>query len=413
MMNEPGKIVAALDIGTSKTVCLIGRVDEAGKVAIIGYGVSGYRSKSVHRGVLIRMASTEDAVLNACEKAQAMANVTIDSVYVGVSGAHLECATSEGTVTFENSQVNEEDIARVMAQGSIRTDPVGKELLHVLPQEFVIDDSSGIQDPLGMTGSRMQVKTLLVFADKNALNDLRNCVANCGLKLSGFVARQLASSLAVVNEDEKDLGVAMVDIGAGTSDIAIYTGGAIRYIETLPIAGDHLTSDLSISLITPSDEAEKLKCKYGCTMASLVDAEDEIKVASVGKRPPRAMQRQTLAEVLGPRYEELFEYVSDAFERSGCKDKLLSGVILTGGSAQMEGAIELAAEMFQRKVSVALPIGLSEFDSALQHPSFSTAVGLLHWGANEKGPSAGRSQASQHVAQKTKESLWDKVKRSF
>ncbi len=375
-MSDDNMIVA-LDIGTSKVVCLVAEVMPDGHIEVVGIG--SHPSRGLKRGVVINIESTVGSIQRAVEEAELMAGCKIHSVTVGIAGSHISSLNSHGIVAVRDREVMDHDLERVIDAASAVAIPADQKILHILPQEYLIDNQEGIKEPLGMSGVRLEAKVHLVTGAINAIQNIEKCVRRCGLEVDGVVLEQLASSYAVLTEDEKDLGVCMVDIGGGTTDIAIFTGGSIRHTGVIPIAGDQVTNDIAMALRTPTQHAEQLKIKYACALAQLANVDETIKVPSVGDRPPRDLSRQALAEVVEPRYDELLSMVQAELRRSGFEDLVAAGIVLTGGTAKMEGVVELAEEIFHMPVRLAMPQGVRGMDDILHNPIFATGIGLLHY----------------------------------
>ncbi|MDB3923479.1 cell division protein FtsA, partial [Luminiphilus sp.] len=341
MVNTPEKrMIVGLDIGTSKVVAVVGEVDGEGTIEVVGIG--SHPSRGMKKGVVVDIESTVNAIQRAVEEAELMAGCQIHSVYVGIAGSHIRSMNSHGIVAIREGEVVPADVERVLDAAQAVAIPADQKVLHVLPQEYVIDNQGGIKEPLGMSGVRLEAKVHLVTCAVNAAQNIEKCIHRCGLEVDGIILEQLASSFSVVTPDERDLGVCLVDIGGGTSDIAIFTDGAIRHTGVIPIAGDQVTSDIAMALRTPTQHAEEIKIRYACALAQLAGAEETIKVPSVGDRPPRDLSRQSLAEVVEPRYDELFTLILAEIRRSGFEELIPAGVLLTGGTSKMEGAVELA-----------------------------------------------------------------------
>lgn len=375
-------MIVALDIGTSKVVCLVAEVGPDGGVDVVGVG--SHASRGLKRGVVVNIESTVNSIQRAVEEAELMAGCKIHSVTVGIAGNHINAMNSHGIVAVREGEVTEYDLERVIDAARAVAIPADQKIIHILPQEYVIDNQEGIKEPLGMSGVRLEAKVHLVTGAINAIHNIEKCVRMCGLEIDAVVLEQLASSYSVLTEDEKELGVCLVDIGGGTSDMAIFTGGAIRHTAVVPIAGDQVTNDIAMALRTPTQNAEDLKIRYACALAQLANADETIKVPSVGERPARDLSRQALAEVVEPRYEELFNLIQAELRRSGYEDLVATGIVLTGGTSRMEGAIELAEEIFHMPVRLASPKGVRGMGDILRSPIYATAVGLLQYArANE------------------------------
>ncbi len=378
-MEQHNNMVIALDIGTSKVVALVGEVGPDGTIDVVGIG--SHPSRGMKKGVVVNIESTVLSIQRAVEEAELMAGCKIHSVSVGIAGSHINSMNSHGIVAIKEREVVEQDLDRVIDAARAVAIPADQKILHILPQEYVIDKEEGIKEPLGMSGVRLEAKVHLVTGAVNAAQNIEKCVQRCGLEVDNMVLEQVASSYAVLTEDEKELGVCMVDIGGGTSDIAIFTNGSIRHTAVIPIAGDQVTSDIAMALRTPTPHAEELKIKYACALAQLANADDVIKVPSVGDRPPRDLSCQALAEVVEPRYDELFTLIQAELRRSGFEDLVAAGIVLTGGTARMEGAVELAEEIFHMPVRLAKPQGVRGLEDILHSSIYATSVGLLQYAA--------------------------------
>lgn len=374
-MATANNMIVGLDIGTSKVVCLIGEVGSNGRIDLVGIG--SHPSHGLKRGVVVNIESTVKSIQRAVEEAELMAGCKVHSVSVGIAGSHISSLNSHGIVAVREREVTEQDLERVIDAARAVAIPADQKIIHILPQEYLIDSQEGIKEPLGMSGVRLEAKVHLVTGSINAVQNIDKCIRRCGLGVDAIVLQQLASSYSVLTEDEKELGVCLVDIGGGTTDIAVFTGGAIRYTTSIPIAGDQVTSDIAMALRTPTKNAEELKVKYACALAQLTRPDETIKVPSVGERPPRSLSRQALAEVVEPRYDELFSLVQAQLRRSGLEDLVASGIVLTGGTAKMEGAVDLAEEIFHIPVRLACPQGVYGMDDILQNPIYATGMGLL------------------------------------
>ena len=383
MVNTPEKrMIVGLDIGTSKVVAVVGEVDGEGTIEVVGIG--SHPSRGMKKGVVVDIESTVNAIQRAVEEAELMAGCQIHSVYVGIAGSHIRSMNSHGIVAIREGEVVPADVERVLDAAQAVAIPADQKVLHVLPQEYVIDNQGGIKEPLGMSGVRLEAKVHLVTCAVNAAQNIEKCIHRCGLEVDGIILEQLASSFSVVTPDERDLGVCLVDIGGGTSDIAIFTDGAIRHTGVIPIAGDQVTSDIAMALRTPTQHAEEIKIRYACALAQLAGAEETIKVPSVGDRPPRDLSRQSLAEVVEPRYDELFTLILAEIRRSGFEELIPAGVLLTGGTSKMEGAVELAEEIFHMPVRLGAPQYAKGLNDIIRNPIYATAVGLLIYGARDE-----------------------------
>ncbi len=337
-------LIVGLDIGTSKVVAIVGEIAAGGGIEIIGLG--SHPSRGLKKGVVVNIESTVQSIQRAVEEAELMAGCQINAVYAGIAGSHIRSLNSHGIVAIRDKEVASGDIDRVIDAARAVAIPADQKIIHVLPQEFLIDEQEGIREPVGMSGVRLEAKVHLVTGAVSAAQNIIKCVRRCGLEVDDIILEQLASSYSVLTEDEKELGVCLVDIGGGTTDIAVFTEGAIRHTAVIPIAGDQVTNDIAVAMRTPTQHAEEIKIKYACALTQLANAEETIEVPSVGDRPSRRLARQTLAEVVEPRYEELLTLVQAELRRSGFEDLTAAGVVLTGGSSKMEGVVELAEEVF-------------------------------------------------------------------
>ena len=377
-----GRIMVGLDIGTSKVVAIVAELGLEGEIDIIGIG--SHPSKGLKKGVVVNIETTVESIQRAIEEAELMAGCQIEQVYAGIAGSHIRGLNSHGIVAIRDKEVFQADIERVIDAAQAVAIPADQKVLHVLPQEYVIDDQEGVKEPLGMSGVRLEAKVHLITCAVNAYQNIEKCIKKCGLEVEDIILEQLASGDAVLTEDEKDLGVCLVDIGGGTTDIAIFSEGAIRHTAVIPIAGDQVTNDIAMALRTPTPNAEEIKIKYACALGSLAQENETIKIPSVGDRSDRDLSRQALAEVVEPRYEELFSLVQAELRRSGFEDLVAAGIVLTGGTSKIEGAIELAEEIFHMPVSLGKPKNVAGLSDIVRNPIYSTAVGLLHYGANQQ-----------------------------
>lgn len=384
MAQPPGnKMIVGLDIGTSKVVAIVGEVGADGQLSIVGIGT--HKSNGLKKGVVVNIDSTVQSIQRAVEEAELMAGCQIHSVYAGIAGSHIRSLNSHGIVAIKDREVFMQDIERVIDAAQAVAIPADQKILHIVPQEYAIDDQEGVKEPLGMSGVRLEAKVHLVTCAVNAVQNIEKCIRKCGLDVEDVILEQLASSCAVLTEDEKELGVCMVDIGGGTTDIAVYVDGAIRHTGVIPIAGDQVTNDIAMALRTPTQHAEEIKIKYACALAKLTGAEETIKVPSVGERAPRDLSRQALAEVVEPRYDELFSLIQAELRRSGFEDLIPAGIVLTGGTAKMEGVVELAEEIFHMPVRLGMPQGVKGLKDIVNNPIYSTGVGLLLYGMRQQG----------------------------
>ncbi|MEL0083680.1 MAG: cell division protein FtsA [Gammaproteobacteria bacterium] len=368
-------LLVAMDIGTSKIVTIVGEVSEDGEIEVIGLG--SHPSNGLKKGVVVNIESTVSSMQRSAEEAELMAGCQIHSVFAGIAGSHVRSLNSHGIVAIRDREVTQVDVDRVIDAARAVAIPADQRVLHVLPQEYVIDDQEGIREPIGMAGVRLEAKVHIVSGAASAAQNIVKCVRRCGLEVDDFILEQLASSYSVLMADEKELGVCLVDIGGGTTDIAVFIGGAIVHTAVIPIAGDQVTNDIAVALRTPTQFAEQIKIKYACALAQLTSTDETIEVPSVGDRPPRRLARQTLAEVVEPRYEELFGLVLAELRRSGFENLIASGVVLTGGTAKMEGVVDLAEEVFHMPVRLGVPQYVTGLTEVVSNPIHATGVGLL------------------------------------
>ncbi len=369
------ELIVGLDIGTSKVVAIVAEVHEQNEIEIIGLG--SCRSRGMKKGVVVNIESTVQSIRSAIQEAELMAGCNIHAVFTGISGNHVRSLNSHGIVAIRDKEVTEGDIERVIDAARAVAIPADQKILHIIPRDFAIDGQEGIKEPVGMSGVRLEAKVHIVTGAVSAAQNIIKCVRRCGLEADDIVLEQLASSYSVLTEDEKDLGVCLVDIGGGTTDMAVFTNGAISHTAVIPIAGDHVTNDIAVALRTPTQNAEEIKVRHACALAQLANSDDTVEVPSVGNRPLRRMSRQTLAEVVEPRYVELFSLVQAELRRSGYERMIVAGVVITGGSSNMRGAVELAEEVFHMPVRVGAPQYVGGLAELVKNPIYATGVGLL------------------------------------
>ncbi len=399
-------LLVGLDIGTSKVVAIVGEVGQDGVVEIVGLG--SHPSRGLKKGVVVNIESTVQSIQRAVEEAELMAGCQIHSVYAGIAGSHIRSLNSHGIVAIRDKEVGQADVDRVIDAARAVAIPADQKILHILPQEFIIDAQEGVREPIGMSGVRLEAKVHMVTGAVSAAQNIVKCIRRCGLEVDDIILEQLASSYAVLTDDEKELGVCLVDIGGGTTDIAVFTEGAIRHTAVIPIAGDQVTNDIAVALRTPTQHAEEIKVKYACALSQLAGADETIEVPSVGERPARRMSRHTLAEVVEPRYEELMTLVQQELRRSGFEDLIAAGIVLTGGSSKMEGAIDLAEEVFHVPVRLGIPQHVTGLSDVVRNPIYSTGVGLLYFGANNRG-----HQMTQYESEGGFSAIWARMKSWF
>ena len=381
MAKETKELVVGLDIGTSKVVALVAEVRPDGRLEVLGMG--SHESKGLKKGVVVNIESTVSAIQRALEEAELMADCKIASVFTGIAGSHIRSFNSTGMVAIKDREVTALDVERVIETARAVNIPTDQQILHVLRQEYIIDGQEDVREPIGMSGVRLEVKVHIVTGAVSSAQNIVKCVRRCGLEVNDLILQPLASSRAVLSEDEKDLGVCLVDIGGGTTDIAIFTHGAIRHTAVIPIAGDQITNDIAMALRTPTPDAETIKIRHGVSLRQLADANEMVEVPGIGERAPRMMSRQTLAEVIEPRVEELFSLVQKVLRESGFEELLSSGVVLTGGSATMQGMVELGEEIFHMPVRIGLPVYSGGLADVVRNPRYATVMGLLLEGASQ------------------------------
>jgi cell division protein FtsA len=374
-MKDNKNLIVGLDIGTSKVVAVVAELSPDGRIDIVGMG--SHDSRGLKKGVVVNIESTVSAIQRALEEAELMADCKIATVFTGIAGSHIRSFNSTGMVAVKDKEVTPIDVDRAIETARAMPIPTDQQVLHILTQEFIVDGQDGVKEPIGMSGVRLEVKVHIVTGAVTAAQNIVKCVRRCGLEVNDLILQPLASSLAVLTEDEKELGVCLVDIGGGTTDIAVFREGAIRHTAVVPIAGDQITNDIAMALRTPTAEAEDLKVKQGCALRQLADAAHMIEVPGVGDRPPRQLSRQTLAEVIEPRVEELYSMVQKVLKDSGYEELLSSGIVLTGGSSVMQGMVELGEEIFHMPVRLGVPRYAGGLSEVVRNPRYATVVGLL------------------------------------
>lgn len=368
------EIIVGLDVGTTKICVVVSRISE-GKVNIIGIG--SHPSAGLRKGVVVNMDSTVNSIRKAVEEAELMAGIKIDACVAGVAGSHIKSFNSNGVVAIKEKEVSQEDIVRAIDAAKAVRISSDREIIHVIPQEYIVDDQDGIKDPIGISGVRLEVKVHIVTGSTSSVQNIVKCCKLAGLNVDEVILSQLASSEAVLSPEEREIGVAVVDLGGGTSDIAVFSTGSIKYSSILSLGGNNITNDIAIGLRTPLEEAEKIKKKYGSAYSSMVGANETIEVPSVGGRKPRTLMRKTLADIIEPRAEEICGLIYDEIKKSGYERLLASGVVITGGCANIEGLPELAESVFNLPTRKGLPIGIGGLVDVVNNPVYSTAVGLV------------------------------------
>ncbi|TAK60327.1 cell division protein FtsA [Methylobacter sp.] len=376
-------LIVGLDIGTSKVAAIVGELSSDGNIEIIGIGSTP--SRGLKKGVVVNLESTVQSIQRAIEEAELMAGCQIRSVYAGIAGSHIRSLNSHGIVAIKDKEVTQYDIDRVIDSARAVAIPADQKILHILPQEFVIDLQEGIKEPIGMSGIRLEAKVHMVTGSVSASQNIVKCIRRCGLEVDDIVLEQLASCNSVLTDDEKELGVCLIDIGGGTTDIAIFVDGAIKHTAVIPIAGDQVTNDIAVALRTPTLNAEDIKRKYACALTQLANVDEVIEVPSIGDRAPRKISTQNLAEIIEPRYEELMLLVQSELRRSGFEELIAAGIVLTGGSSKVMGLIDLAEEIFHMPVRMGGPQNVTGLTEVVKNPIHSTGVGLLMYGKEHQG----------------------------
>jgi cell division protein FtsA len=404
--KEHKKLTVGLDIGTSKIAAIVAEMKPEGGFEIIGMGT--HPSRGMKKGVVVNIETTVNAIQRALEEAELMADCKIRDVYTGIAGSHIRSFNSQGMVAIKDKEVSQMDIDRVIETAKAVQIPNDQQILHILNQEFIIDGQEDVREPLGMSGVRLEVKVHIVTGAVSAAQNIVKCVRRCGLEVQDLILQPLASALAVISDDEKDLGVCLVDIGGGTTDVAVFTHGAIRHTAVVPIAGDQITNDIAMALRTPTKDAEDIKQRFGCALSQLADPQETVEVPGVGDRGPRQLSRKTLAEVIEPRVEELYSLVQAELRRSGYEELLSSGVVITGGSSVLQGMVELGEEIFHMPVRIGQPSYSGGLAEVVRHPRYSTAVGLLLAGVQEH-----HSQELARMQISTFRQVWGRMKTWF
>jgi len=398
-MAAKGHVIVGLDIGTTKTCAIVAEMTNTG-IDIIGIG--SHPSEGLKKGVVVNIENTVETIKKAVEEAEHMSGCEISSVYAGVAGGHIKGQNSLGIVAVKGREVDDDDVQRAIEASKAIAIPLDREILHTLPQSFVVDDQDGIRDPTGMSGVRLEAKVHIVTGSVTSIQNVVKSVNRVGLEINGIILEQLASSEAVLGSDEKDLGVALLDIGGGTTDIAVYSEGSIRHTAVLPVGGNYLTSDIATGLRTPFTEAEKIKIKYGCAFTPLIPKDEVIEVPSVGGRDPRGVSRQILGRIIQPRMEEILNLAYKEIVKSGYEDILAAGIVLTGGTSIMDGITELAEHVFNTPVRIGYPKGVGGLTDVVNSPMYATGVGLIIYGSHD--PSKG-SNGDGNIFSKTTRKL--------
>lgn len=380
-IKEDKNLIVGLDIGTSKIVAIVAELQPEGTLKVIGLGQ--HVSRGLKKGVVVNIESTMQSIQRALEEAELMADCKINNVYTGIAGSHIKSLNSHGMVKIKDAEVSQMDVDRVIETARAIALPADQQILHILTQEFIIDGQEDVREPLGMSGMKLEVKVHIVTGAVAAAQNIVKCIKRCGIEVSDLILQPLASSLAVLTEDEKELGVCLVDIGGGTTDIAVFKQGAIRHTAVVPIAGDQMTNDVAVAFRTPTQSAEDIKIKHGCALRQLADPREVVEVPGVDGRDPRQLSVQTLAEVLEPRVVELYEMVLNELRRSGMEDMIASGIVITGGSAMMRGMVELGEEIFHMPVRLGMPRYVGGLSEVVSNPRYATGVGLVLMGKQQ------------------------------
>jgi cell division protein FtsA len=405
-IKEQKNLIVGLDIGTSKIVAIVAELQPEGNLKVIGLGQ--HPSRGLKKGVVINIDSTVQAIQRALEEAELMADCKITSVFTGIAGSHIKSLNSHGMVKIKDAEVAQADVDRVIETARAIALPSDQQILHILTQEFIIDGQEDVREPIGMSGMKLEVKVHIVTGAVSAAQNIVKCVKRCGLDVTDLVLQPLASSVSALTEDEKELGVCLVDIGGGTTDIAVFKQGAIRHTAVVPIAGDQMTNDVAVAFRTPTQSAEDIKVKHGCALRQLADPKEIVEVPGVDGRDPRQLSVQTLAEVIEPRVVELYEFVLGELRRSGMEEMIASGIVITGGSSMMKGMVELGEEIFHMPVRLGLPRYVGGLSEVVGNPRYATGVGLVLMG---------KQQIERHIQGQLEsnsfERVWEKMKSWF
>lgn len=380
-VREDKNLIVGLDIGTSKIVTIVAELLPDGSLKVIGLGQ--HISRGLKKGVVVNIDSTMQAIQRSLEEAELMADCKINTVYTGIAGSHIKSLNSHGMVKIKDAEVSQTDVDRVVETARAVALPADQQILHILTQEFIIDGQEDVREPLGMSGMKLEVKVHIVTGAVAAAQNIVKCIKRCGLEVSDLILQPLASSVAVLTEDEKELGVCLVDVGGGTTDIAVFKNGSIRHTAVIPIAGDQITNDIAVAFRTPTQSAEDIKVKHACALRQLADPREVVEVPGVDGRDPRQLSVQTLAEVVEPRVVELYELVLQELRRSGMEEMIASGIVITGGSAMMRGMIELGEEIFHMPVRLGMPRYVAGLSEVISNPRYATAVGLVLMGKQQ------------------------------
>lgn len=397
-VKEDKNLIVGLDIGTSKIVAIVAELQPEGTLKVIGLGQ--HISRGLKKGVVVNIESTMQSIQRALEEAELMADCKINNVYTGIAGSHIKSVNSHGMVKIKDGEVSQMDVDRVVETARAIALPADQQILHILTQEFIVDGQEDVREPLGMSGMRLEVKVHIVTGAVAAAQNIVKCIKRCGIEVSDLILQPLASSLAVLTEDEKELGVCLVDIGGGTTDIAVFKQGAIRHTAVVPIAGDQMTNDVAVAFRTPTQSAEEIKIKHGCALRQLADPREVVEVPGVDGRDPRQLSAQTLAEVLESRVVELYELVLNELRRSGMEEMIASGIVITGGSAMMRGMVELGEEIFHMPVRLGMPRYVGGLSEVVSNPRYATGVGLVLMG---------KQQLERHISGQMESSSFGRI----
>ena len=381
MSKQYNELIVGLDIGTAKVTCMVAEVKPDGRLNVVGLGTQP--TNGLKRGVVVNIEATVDAISRVVQEVEVMADCKIHEVYTGIAGSHIKSLNSHGMVKIKDAEVMQADVDRVIDTARAIALPSDQQILHILTQEFIIDGQEDVREPLGMSGMKLEVKVHIVTGAVAAAQNIVKCIKRCGLEVSDLILQPLASSMAVLTEDEKELGVCLVDIGGGTTDIAVFKQGAIRHTAVVPIAGDQVTNDIAVAFRTPTQSAEDIKIKHGCSLRQLADPREVVEVPGVDGRDPRQLSVQTLAEVIEPRIVELYELVLNELRRSGMEEMIASGIVITGGSSMMRGMVELGEEIFHMPVRLGMPRYVGGLSEVVSNPRYATGVGLVLMGKQQ------------------------------
>ena len=406
-MSRSDSIVCGLDVGTTKICAIIGELNADGAVDIIGVGTSP--SRGLRRGVVVNIDLTVSSIKKAIDDAELMAGRRSESVFAGISGGHIKGINSHGVIAIKNREVTTNEVARVIDAARAVAIPLDREVIHILPQEFVVDDQGGIREPVGMAGVRLEAKVHIITGAVSAAQNIIRCAHRSGLTVNDLVLQQMAAAEAVLSADEKELGVALIDIGGGTTDLAVFIEGAIQHTAVIPVGGDQLTNDIAVGLRTPTGEAEKIKKRYGCALANLVNRDETIHVPGVGGRQPRVLAKSVLAEITEPRLEEILGLAKREMEKYNILRSVASGIVLTGGSVAIQGVAELAEQIFDMPVRLGYPVGVSGLVDVVNSPVYATGVGLALWGTRHGCADLSESYESGRVLNR----FYERMKRWF